>query len=156
MERDANASISLLHTEECNRQAITNAAAITFGPGWRRAGTARNYTFTTRLTVARKDFDDAITIDSIRGGVIFSLSPAKRNASPVVVLAAGQQQASAPVRLHIFRCDPHGMAESKKTYRFPIYVALGEGDAQYVEVEPTGRGRALLERSLSECANATA
>ncbi len=150
---DADASLQLLHTEECNRQAITNAADIAFGPGWQREGTPRNYTFTTTLTVRRKDFDDTITIDSIRGGVIFSLNPAKKNASPVLALTRGEPQASAPVRLHIFRCDPHGMAESKKTYRFPVYVALGGGEAQCVEVEPTGSGRALLERSLSEWAN---
>ena len=33
------------------------------------------------------------------------------------------------------------MAESKKTYRFPIYIGLGDAESQYLEVEPTGEGR---------------
>jgi hypothetical protein len=45
------------------------------------------------------------------------------------------------------------MAESKKTYRFPIWVAVGDTPGVYVEIEPTGDGRALMERMLSECAN---
>ncbi|MPZ74860.1 MAG: hypothetical protein GEU74_16885 [Nitriliruptorales bacterium] len=147
---DADEAIGLLHSEECHRQAVEAAADIDFGMRWRQLD---ERSVRTTLVVRRAESPDRIVVDEIRGGVIWSLKTLGPQRTPALALPEGEDEAEVDVQLGILRCDPHGMAESKKTYRFPIYVSLGEAEAQYLEVEPTGSGRALLERMLDDCAN---
>ena len=139
----------LLYTEECHRQAIEAAADITF-EDWQQVD---DRTARATLVVRRAKSSEPITVDEVRGGVIWSLRTVEENLTPAVSLPAGEDEASVPVQLGITRCDPHGLAESKKTYRWPIYIGLGQAESQYLEVEPTGKGRALLEEMLDRCAN---
>lgn len=147
--QDADAAISLLHDEECHRQAVEAAADIGFGTAFRQVD---DRTVRATLVVQRAESTERVTVDEIRGGVIWSLKTVDGD-TPALDLSPGQQRATTEVELGITRCDAHGLAESKKTYRFPVYVSLGDTESQYLEVEPKGDGLALLEQMLDRCAN---
>jgi hypothetical protein len=147
---DADAAIELVHDEECNRLEVAVAADIGFGEDWKQVS---DLLVNTTLVVRRRNSTERIVVEELHGGVIFAFATRGRERTPVLTLQPGDDEAAVDVQFKIIRCDPHGMAESKKTYRYPIWVALGDAPGEYVEVEPTGDGRALMERMLSECAN---
>ena len=145
--------LARLREEECNRAAIAAAADIGFGAQWKRVGAPDEYTFQLPLMIRRRGASGArVTIETVAGSVIFSLGTLDPERDPVLVLGADQARASVSVRVRASRCDPHAVAESKKSFRFPMYVALGKAQAQYVEVEAKGAVRRVLERTVAQCA----
>ena len=147
---DADAAIGLVHDEECNRMAVAAAADIEFGTDWEEVS---DRVVRTSLVMRRRDSSERIVLEELHGGVIWAMAPTGPAKEGVITLLPGEDEGSAGIEFKILRCDPHGMAESKKTYRYPIWVAVGDIPGVYVEIEPTGDGRALMERMLSECAN---
>ena len=49
------------------------------------------------------------------------------------------------------RCEPHALAESKKTWRFPVWVVVGDEPEPYLEMEPQGASRRLLDQLMRAC-----
>ncbi len=68
--------------------------------------------------------------------------------APLVLLADGAGVATAPVRVRATRCDPHALTESKRSFTFPVFVALDGGEPARVEVTVTGADRDVLQALL--------
>ena len=73
---------------------------------------------------------------------------------PLLSLAPDEASASTEVVIDAGRCDPHAVTESKKTFRFATWVAVGGGEPAFVEIQPEPAARAELERLIDECLRA--
>lgn len=143
--------VQRLRHAECRRVEVAQAAFVGFGNRWVAVGTPGGGAVEGTLKVRRKSSDQRIIVAAVEGNVIFTVVELRRSPGPLLVLESGQLEASTPIRVRATRCEPHALAESKKTFRFPAWVALGGEAAQYLELEVTGRGRQLLQDNLDEC-----
>lgn len=132
-----------LHKAGCAQQAITNVVRITFS-SFEPAGHA---TVRGVLRLERRQQGQAVTVVDVRGNVIFALTALPSDSVPFT-LAADQQAADLPIEFSASRCDPHALTGYTKTYRFRVFVRLGNGPAHSLEVEATGPERALLATAL--------
>ncbi|MFD0660085.1 hypothetical protein [Thermocatellispora tengchongensis] len=64
--------------------------------------------------------------------MILQLRPLKAEGTPVAVLEDGQDRVDVPVQFTAFGCDPHALAESKKTFVFPHWVGVGDLEPHYL------------------------
>lgn len=143
--------IRRLHEGECLSLAVAAAADIGFGATWTAVETPDGPAVEGRLTIRRRSSDQRIAIDAAEGGINFTITPVGTVEGPLLVVEPGESQGSRRIHVRATRCDPHALAENKKTFRFPVWVALGNEAGQYLEVEPTGRGRELLQANLDDC-----
>jgi len=56
-----------------------------------------------------------------------------------------------PAVITVARCDPHVFAESKKTFVFPVRLAIGDAKPSYVEIQPDPTMRAALQSLFDAC-----
>lgn len=73
------------------------------------------------LVLRRAQSRDAVAVESFGGNVIYTIRAGTPATTPLVTLAAGQSEATLPVRVEATRCDPHALAESKQSYVFRLY-----------------------------------
>jgi hypothetical protein len=98
------------------------------------------------LRVERRGDRRAVTVDSVGSNVIFTVSSAVVPAT----LGAGEDVLDIVVRVSAERCEPHALAESKKTFQLPVWVALDGGAPAFVELTLAGRVRDALDRALHD------
>lgn len=136
------------HQAACKREAVLDAVAIRFAPSWRPTGqpaTARG-----ALTLDRLASQEPITLAEAQGTVIFVLEvPGRRPGEDIARLGRGEDHVEVPVEVSAARCDPHALIESKRTYVFQAWVAVGDDEPVFLTVEPHGRARVALEQLLT-------
>lgn len=93
----------------------------------------------------------AVAVAAVGSNLLFSVEPA---AEPLLVLPDGSSDATVPVRLRATRCDPHALTESKRSFTFPVVVALDGGEPARVEVTVTGSDRDVLQDVLDRTCGA--
>lgn len=140
-----------LYDEQCRQEQVAEAAYVGYGQDWSTVDTPSGPAVQGTLTIRRRESDQRIAIDAVASNVIFLVTPLGRTREPLVVLEPGQTEASVGVRIRASRCEPHAVAESKKTFRFPMWVAVGDEEAQFLEVAIDGRGRELLQENVDDC-----
>jgi len=128
-----------LHERECALAELAETAEIAFAPEWRREGDA----VLGELVVRRRSGTAPVRLVSLEGTVVFTLRP---QASLPAQL--DRDEVVVPVRVNASRCDPHALAESKRSYDFPWYAALGDAEPLYGTARPDDAGRAVLEDLL--------
>ncbi|MPZ87856.1 MAG: hypothetical protein GEU81_07230 [Nitriliruptorales bacterium] len=92
-----------------------------------------------------------MTVVDVGGTVIFTIRTVSELPKPLLRLDPATESAEIPVEISASRCDAHALTESKKSFVFPMWVSLGEAPEQYLEIEPEGDSRRLLEQLLDEC-----
>lgn len=92
-----------------------------------------------------------VVVTSVGGTILFSVEPA---AEPLLVLPDGAPDAAAPVRLRATRCDPHALTESKRSFTFPVFVALDGAEPARVELTVAGPDRDVLQDLLDRTCGA--
>ena len=137
-----------LHARECALAELAETAEVAFAPGWQRVGDAAR----GRLVLRRRGSDTPVTLVSVEGTVVFTLRP---GAALPVTLAGRDSEVVVPVTVTASRCDAHALIESKRSYDFPWYTALGDAQPLYGTVRPEGAGQALLEQVLLDTCRAT-
>lgn len=132
---------------ECRQQAVTDAVAIGFDDHWELVGD----TISAGIVVDRVDGDEPIRVDSLRGTEIFVMQPVRSTEDLAVTLHPGEPTTVIPVQLRVLRCDPHAVGQSTRTFEFKTWVAVGDGDAQLIVLDPGTRLREGLAEILSVC-----
>ena len=146
IDADGRALLDRLVDDACRREALDRQVDVAFSPDDAVAISPVEVEATLRLR--RTGGDDTVTVDAIGSNVIFAVT------APTATLGADDSVLEVRVLLNASRCEPHALAESKKTWLFPVWLALGSGTPQHLELEITGRARALLERALLDgCAS---
>lgn len=62
--------------------------------------------------------------------------------------APDEDALTIPVELSTERCEAHALTECNKTYRFNVWVSIGDEPSLLVEVLPDGEARALLDEAM--------
>ena len=143
--------LARLHDELCFRERLDRTVDIRFGDDWRRADDGPVITGALRLNRSG-GASSTVVIDELAGNVIFGVTVPGVGSRPLLEMPRGERTATLAVEISATRCEPHALAESKKTFRFPIWVGIDGGPAHYAEIEPDGPARAALQTLIDECA----
>ena len=125
-----------LHDRECRLVALGRTAGLSF-TGWSRVGGAAR----AELVLTRRRGPEPVAVTAVDGSVIFTL-----RATGPLPLALSGPQVRVPVEATPTRCDPHALAESKRTYEFSLAVAYGDGPPLTAAVRPDPADLPLLQQ----------
>ena len=129
--------------DACVLEAVHRSASVGFvGEGTPVSAVAVDIV----LRLERRGGARTVTVDAVGSNVIFTASSHDLPAT----LAGEDDRLDVTVRFSAERCDPHALAESKKTYQVPAWVALDDGEPAFVELTIAGGARGALERALTE------
>lgn len=134
-----------INADECAMLATTETVTVALGePTGESDGV-----LTTDLLLDRTGANAPVTVTAVAGSVIFAVDAAP-GAVPVT-LAAEEAGLDVPLTVRVARCDPHAFAESKKTFLFKVWLAIGGADETYVEVYARGTLRDALQELFDAC-----
>jgi hypothetical protein len=143
--------LAQIHAAECETEALLAIVAPSLGDVEASAGASVDAT----LAITRGDsgVDERVTVTAAKGSVIFDLAPQDPDGIPAT-LEPGVPVVAVPVRITATRCDPHALAESKKTFVFGVWLGLGGEPERYVEVRPEAELEQALLAALEFCSDA--
>jgi hypothetical protein len=144
-----DAVLKQINADECAALAVVEVASPSFGPI--ASQDAREIETTIVLTRGDSRPDAPVALDAMTGNIVFTV--ALDDAAPRT-LAAREGSLSVPAVVTVGRCDPHVFAESKKTWVFPVYLAIDGGEPQFVEFQPDLATRDALQRLFDDCGEA--
>lgn len=142
-----------LHARECALAALGRTASVSFSPGWTRRGDVA----VGELRLDRRRGGEPVAVTAVDGSVIFTLRAT--GALPVSLpgaLPVSQPGPAArgtvrvPVEATPTRCDPHALAESKRTYDFSIAVVVGDAAPLTVTARPQPADLPLLQQLVRD------
>lgn len=125
-----------LHRRECDLAALARTASVELGGFVRRGDVA------VGELVVRRERDGDVRVVAVDGSVILTA----RTATPLPAELADELR--LPVEVEPSRCDPHALAESKRTYVFAIAVQAGDQPPLIVAVTPDDRS--VLEQLVQD------
>ena len=128
-----------LHARECADEALRAVADVRLSSQWSRDGAG----LAGALVLERRSGTTPVTVVEPGGNVLFTVRPAEPG-TPLGRLAADAPALELPLRITATRCDVHALADSKRSYVFSFYVALGSGEPQLV----TTTADTALQRQL--------
>lgn len=117
-----------LHERDCAQQRLAAAVDVSFAPDWPEGVSAGGPALQPTLVLRRRAGTDTVVVDDVGGHVLLTVRPRPDRPRPLLVLAAGEQVAELPLELVATRCDPHALAESKRTPLLGFYVAVGDDE----------------------------
>lgn len=136
--------LAQLHGIECARRRVEEIVELSWGPPFTRVS---DTVVELTLHVERRTAGDAVTIHDLGGTVVFAQRLPDPGAVPAT-LGPDDDALTIPVELSTERCEAHALTESNKTYRFNVWVAVGDEPSVLVEVLPDGEARALLDEAM--------
>ncbi|GLW12244.1 hypothetical protein Misp01_73720 [Microtetraspora sp. NBRC 13810] len=134
---------------DCAAAVVGRSADIRFGTRWTRERHGDRETLTGTVVVRRKA-PGVITLQDLRGSVIFQLTAPRAEGTPIAVLEPGRDSLEVPVRFVATGCDPHALAESKKTYVFPYWAGAGTLKPQFLTFGVSPELRTALDRLIAD------
>jgi hypothetical protein len=134
-----------LHAGECADRALRAAADVRLSPQWSRDG-AR---LAGALVLERRSGSTPVTVVEPGGNVLFTVRPADAG-TPMGTLGPSDAALELPLRVTATRCDPHALADSKRSYVFTFYVALGSAEPQQVTTTADLTLQRQLDRLVAE------
>ena len=137
-----------INATECAQQAILDVAQPSFGAV--ESQTAAEMTTSIVLTRGDVATDMPVTLTSMTGNIVFIVTLGGEPRT----LAPGEASLSVPAVISVGRCDPHVFAESKKTFVFPVFLAIGDAEPAYVEIQPDAVTRQALQGLFDSCGEA--
>ena len=143
---DYPGAIGRLHGRECAAAAVRERADLRFGDRWTRDGNA----VSGELVLEQLRPGEPVTVDDAAGSVIFTIR-VDDDEPPILRVTDDEPLAGVPVTVSAERCDPHALGESKRTFIFLAWVAVGEAEPVAMDLEPTGAARSALEQVFSTC-----
>ncbi len=135
-----------LNARECGQRAVLAAADIRFGPHHPIVDDVMAAT----IEVTRRGSDEPITVTDVGGTLLFSVRPRGPHGA-LATMESGEQTATVEIGVEVHRCDAHTVSQSQISYRFPVWVAVGERETQYIVLEPDPSLRAALEQLVHAC-----
>jgi hypothetical protein len=143
---DYEGSIGRLHARECAAAHVRDLVELRLGETWTRQGD----TVTGEMILEQRRPGASAAVDGARGSVMFTIS-FDGGDSPDLRVTDDRPTASVPMAISVSRCDPHALAESKMTFKFLAWIAVGDADPVPVGFEPTGTARSALDDLLATC-----
>ncbi|MBY6686411.1 hypothetical protein HQ305_09990 [Rhodococcus sp. BP-149] len=142
-----NDTLNRIHAEECAAAELADIVAVTLVPGPPPADPAAP--LSAVLTLDRRGGDDPLRLDEIRGSLLYALS----SEEVPVTLASGTASIDVPVTLSTASCEPHVIADARKPFVFPAWIAVGDGVPVYTRIPvPVSVQRQLVEYQQRACA----
>jgi hypothetical protein len=117
-----------LHARECADQTLLAVADVRLSSQWTRDGSR----LVGALVLERRSGSAPVTVVEPGGNVLFtvrSLTPGAAG-TPMGTLAPTASALALPLQITSTRCDAHAFADSKRSYVFGFYVALGGDEPQ--------------------------
>lgn len=149
---DGEALLGRLHDAECAADALQRTVAVGFTDTWTREGEA---VYGTIALDRRAGHPEPVTLVEAAGTVIFGLHAEPQLDVPWATLPPDGDHAEVGVSVTADRCDAHAVADSKKSFQFRSWIALGD-DEVFLELVPTDAGRQLLDGLIQSCLAAAA
>ena len=136
--------LARLHAAECTEQALAAAVTVSVDPTVRTVVRDGRPALQVTLRLVRRTPGQRVVVDSLGANVVFSVR-SDRATTPLLVLGPDEEQATLPVLLAPERCDPHALAESKRTSLLAAYVGLGDTVPRLMTITPGTAVRDRLE-----------
>ncbi len=141
-----DAVLRKINAEECAQQAVLDVASPSFGPV--ESQNALELHTSIVLTRGGSMPDAPVTLTSMTGNIVFNVALSE---TANRVMDAGMPTLAVPAVVTVARCDPHVFAESKKTFVFPVRLAVGDAESAYVEIGPDATAQAALQELFNSC-----
>ena len=106
---------------------------------------------TTTIDVTRRSGTEPITITETGSTLLFQVHAAGAGRRAGDARLRPTRSVALPVELRNTRCDAHVVSQSQLSYRFPVWVQVGDAEPQYVILEPGPGLRAGLEALVQQC-----
>jgi hypothetical protein len=141
---DVRAVLARLHGLDCRRQAVEHLVAVEIGRTW--TPNAAGDAVTGELTLSRRHATGPATVTGISGSVLLNVDLAPGAPTELT----GDALTVPIVITSAHRCEPHALADSKKTYDFQVTLEVDGVDAS-ISVSPDPAD----ERTVFEPVNVT-
>ena len=129
-----------LHERACALEAVRAAVDVEITGDWRRSGDE----VTGELRLTRRAGDEPVRVTDVQSSIILLLQ------APGLPLALEGDASATAVVVRAVRCDPHALIESKRTFTFPVFVALGDDAPLQLSVTADAAGQAVMQEALRE------
>lgn len=134
-----------LHEAECAERTVRRQVEFSFVGGWTQDGSLLRST----LRLRRLEGRGAVTVTELGDTTLLALH-AGPPGGPVVVLDPQAAEVSVPFEVETVRCDPHALAESKRTTAFGMFVSIDGSVLVRLVVDPDPAGRERIIRFAAE------
>jgi hypothetical protein len=139
-------SVGRMHARVCAAAAVGEQVELRLGDRWVQDGRSA----TGELVLQQLEPGSSASLEQVSGSVLLALRVGDAG-SPILRVDDDHPVASTEVVISVVRCDPHALSESKKTFVFPVWIALGDGPAVAVELHPGTASRTALDELLHSC-----
>lgn len=136
-----------IHENECGQRKVLEMVDLDLSERTRKIDDGLE----TDLVVRRRTSDAPVRATGIRGSVIFTVEPVDATEPPLIDLTPDQHVARLAVRIIASRCEPHAVADSKKTYLFSVWLEVGDATAQLVAIDAEPVMREQLDELIVAC-----
>jgi hypothetical protein len=131
-----------IHDSDCAAEDLEKAAPVTLVPA--PAPPEPTAPLPAQLIVTRGTASGDIRLDEIGGSVLYDV----RGALPAT-MPADQDRLSVDITIDAARCDPHALAEAKKPFVFPLWIAVGSSEPEYSRIPVSEENRRILTNYLT-------
>jgi hypothetical protein len=137
--------IDRIHSEECTAERVDSDVSMTLSVSAQPA--VETAPLQASLQVARGDFDGPLRVDELDGSLLYGLA-----AALPVTLDPGTESTTIPLTITTASCEAHVIADSKKPFVFPIYLAFGDDKPVYARIPvPVDVQRQLVAYQQTAC-----
>ncbi|BAH49187.1 hypothetical protein [Rhodococcus opacus] len=136
-----------IHDGDCAAEELARAVPVTLIP--EAAPPEPAAPLPARLVVSRGTASGDIRVDEVGGSVLYAL----RGALPAT-MRADEDQLNIDITIDAARCDPHALAEAKKPFVFPLWIAVGSSAPAYSRIPVSEENRRTLTNYLTTTCDA--
>jgi hypothetical protein len=142
---DSDPGLARAHRLACGEKAVTDATSLDLGPDFVTGPDADGeLVLRTALRLERRG-PEPVVVTEMLGNILFTVRTA---GAPVATLRAGQDSAAAEVVVQASRCDQHALIESKTSFTFRVFAAVGDREPVRVLVTVSQPARNALQALL--------
>nr|WP_314144922.1 hypothetical protein [uncultured Rhodococcus sp.] len=137
--------IDRIHSEECTAEQVLSKVSMTLSLS--SPPLVPTDPLSASLLVSRESFDGPIRVDELRGSVLYDLTGALPR-----TLQSDSDSLAIPLTITTASCEAHAIADSKKPFVFPIYLAFGDEKPVYARIPvPTETQKQLVAYQGAAC-----
>lgn len=136
-----------IHDGDCAAEELARAVPVTLLPA--AAPPEPAAPLPAQLVVSRGTATGDVRVDEIGGSVLYAL----RGALPAT-MRADEDRLSIDITIDAARCDPHALAEAKKPFVFPLWIAVGSSAPEYSRIPVSEENRRILTNYLTTTCDA--
>lgn len=137
--------IDRIHSEECTAEQVLSKVSVELSLS--SPPLVSTDPLFASVVVSRGSFDGPIRVDELRGSVLYDLTGALPR-----TLQSDDDSLVIPLTITTASCEAHVIADSKKPFVFPIYLAFGDEKPVYARIPvPTDIQKQLVAYQGAAC-----